>query len=79
MSLKCNARWSITNELFVYCGSAHRIRALERVVVDYDVKGKNAHDARLVAAMLRQDVSHLLTFNDQDFAALSRDRGDRSR
>jgi predicted nucleic acid-binding protein len=40
----------------------------ERLVVQYDAKGKTAHDARLVAAMLRHGVSHLLTFNDRDFA-----------
>lgn len=33
----------------------------------YDVKGKSAHDARLVAAMLRHGISHLLTFNKPDF------------
>ena len=32
------------------------------------VIGKNAHDARLVAAMRVHGVTHLLTFNDQDFA-----------
>ncbi len=32
------------------------------------VRGKNAHDARLVAAMLRHGVSDLLTFNVPDFA-----------
>ena len=33
----------------------------------YEVKGKSAHDTRLVAAMKRHDVSHLLTFNVADF------------
>jgi predicted nucleic acid-binding protein len=32
------------------------------------VLGKQAHDARLVAAMLRHGVTHLLTFNVADFA-----------
>jgi predicted nucleic acid-binding protein len=31
------------------------------------VLGKNAHGARLVAAMLRHGVTHLVTFNAQDF------------
>jgi predicted nucleic acid-binding protein len=39
----------------------------ERLVIQYDVKGKNAHDARLVAAMMAQGISHLLTFNARDF------------
>lgn len=38
------------------------------LVVTHDVKGKNAHDARLVAAMARHGLSHLLTFNVGDFA-----------
>jgi predicted nucleic acid-binding protein len=39
----------------------------ERLVVAHSVLGKNAHDARLVAAMLVHGVTHLLTFNDGDF------------
>jgi predicted nucleic acid-binding protein len=31
------------------------------------VKGKNAHDARLVAAMQRHGLTRLLTFNKPDF------------
>lgn len=36
-----------------------------------DVKGKNAHDARLVAAMLRHGVTNLLTFNAPVFLRYS--------
>jgi predicted nucleic acid-binding protein len=39
----------------------------ERLVTTHAVLGKNAHDARLVAAMLVHGVTHLLTFDDQDF------------
>jgi len=39
-----------------------------QLVGKYEVKGKQVHDARLVAAMLRHNVSHLLTFNAADFA-----------
>ncbi|HVK18592.1 MAG TPA: PIN domain-containing protein [Fimbriiglobus sp.] len=39
----------------------------ERLVVAHAVLGKNAHDARLVAAMHVYGVTHLLTFNDGDF------------
>ncbi len=38
------------------------------LVTTGDVKGKLAHDARLVAAMLRHGVTHLLTFNVPDFS-----------
>jgi predicted nucleic acid-binding protein len=39
----------------------------ERVVTLNQVTGKNAHDARLVAAMGIHGVTHLLTFNSADF------------
>lgn len=39
----------------------------EQLVTRHEVKGKNAHDARLVAAMLHDGLTHLLTFNDSDF------------
>jgi predicted nucleic acid-binding protein len=39
----------------------------EQLVVQYQVMGKNAHDARLVAAMLVHGVPLLLTFNVSDF------------
>ena len=38
-----------------------------QLVVDYDCKGKIAHDARLVAAMNTHGIDHLLTFNGADF------------
>ncbi|GMU22793.1 MAG: hypothetical protein AMXMBFR13_28770 [Phycisphaerae bacterium] len=40
----------------------------ERLVNLYDVKGKTAHDARLVAAMRRHGLTRLLTFNASHFA-----------
>jgi len=39
----------------------------EQLVASTPVLGKNAHDARFVAAMLVHGLSHLLTFNVQDF------------
>lgn len=39
----------------------------ERLVIRHEVKGKPTHDARLVAAMVVQGISHLLTFNTDDF------------
>ena len=40
----------------------------ERLVTTHDVKGKIAHDARLVAAMCRHGLAQILTFNARDFA-----------
>jgi predicted nucleic acid-binding protein len=37
------------------------------VVMQYQVCGKNGHDARLVAAMHVHQVGRILTFNTQDF------------
>lgn len=37
----------------------------------HDVKGKSAHDTRLVAAMNRHQLTHLLTFNVADFRRYS--------
>lgn len=39
----------------------------ERIVVQHKVSGKQAHDARLVAAMRVHNLTHLLTFNTDDF------------
>jgi predicted nucleic acid-binding protein len=42
-----------------------------RLVVNNQVRGKVAHDARLVAAMQRHGLTNLLTFNAGDFARFS--------
>jgi predicted nucleic acid-binding protein len=39
----------------------------EKLVATHRVQGKPAHDARLVAAMERHNLSHLLTFNTNHF------------
>ena len=39
----------------------------EKIVLQYQVSGKQAHDARLVAAMRVHNLTHLLTFNITDF------------
>lgn len=38
-----------------------------RLVVQYDVSGKQVHDTRLAAAMMVHGLSHILTFNTDDF------------
>lgn len=42
-------------------------RFWRELVTQRDVRGKHAHDARLVAAMLRHGVEAILTFNASDF------------
>jgi predicted nucleic acid-binding protein len=39
-----------------------------RLVVTHGVSGKKTHDARLVAAMTVSGITHILTFNADDFA-----------
>lgn len=39
----------------------------ERLVAQHQVRGKQVYDARLVAAMIVHDLTHLLTFNTADF------------
>jgi predicted nucleic acid-binding protein len=41
--------------------------AWKKLMAAYKVSGKPSHDARLVAAMLTHGITHILTFNDQDF------------
>jgi predicted nucleic acid-binding protein len=41
--------------------------AWEALVIEHQVKGKNTHDARLVAAMKVHDIPAILTFNLNDF------------
>lgn len=41
------------------------------LVTKLGIEGKQAHDARLVAAMQHHEVTHLLTFNTSDFARYS--------
>lgn len=43
----------------------------ESLVITHAVKGVNVHDARLVAVMLAHSVTHILTFNTEDFKRFS--------
>jgi predicted nucleic acid-binding protein len=43
----------------------------EQLVLVVGVQGKQAHDARLVAAMKRHSINQILTFNTADFARYS--------
>lgn len=40
----------------------------ERLVLQHQVSGKKAHDARLVASMRAHGITNILTFNVEDFA-----------
>lgn len=51
--------------------SEHVHQEWRRLVVRYSVHGVQVHDARLVAAMLANGISQLLTLNDRDFQRYS--------
>jgi predicted nucleic acid-binding protein len=55
-------------ELFeILLESAHILPEWERLVSEYRVSGKNAHDARLVAVMNVNRIDKILTFDTGDF------------
>jgi predicted nucleic acid-binding protein len=39
-----------------------------KIIADYNVSGKNAHDARIVAFMIMHGIKKLYTLNLSDFA-----------
>ena len=41
-----------------------------QLVTDYNIKGKRTHDIRLLAVMKAHNITHLLTFNPDDFVPL---------
>jgi len=41
-----------------------------QLVTDHNIKGKRTHDIRLLAVMKANHISHLLTFNPNDFIQL---------
>lgn len=41
------------------------------LVTTYQFQGKRVHDARLVAVMLTYGITHLLTFNPDDFKSIN--------
>ena len=59
---------NLTSPLFAFLQDERAIFGRWKdLVTRHNVKGKPAHDARLVAAMLRHGITHLLTFNESDF------------
>ncbi|MGB5712180.1 MAG: type II toxin-antitoxin system VapC family toxin [Waterburya sp.] len=59
-------------ELFILLPDREQIYPeWERLVQTYEVKGTKVHDTRLVACMLVNQISHILTFNVKDFRRFS--------
>jgi predicted nucleic acid-binding protein len=59
---------SLTSALEFLYDSPDVVAELRRLVVGYNVIGKSIHDAKLVAAMVTNQVKQIVTFNVRDFA-----------
>lgn len=66
-TVQATAEVNALKRLFVLLPELPLQDAWEHLVADYRVSGKNAHDARLVAAMVVHGIEAILTFNVQDF------------
>jgi len=63
---------ALLKQLFAIKASSPAILTVwENLVVKYQIKGKQGHDARLVAAMITYKITYLLTFNVEDFTRFS--------
>jgi predicted nucleic acid-binding protein len=51
--------------------SPHAYSQWRRLVVQYSVQGVQVHDTRLAAVMIVSGITHILTFNTNDFARFS--------
>ena len=69
---QAQAELSSIKNLFNLLNDTHAVYTeWERLVLGYSVAGKNAHDARIVAAMMVHGITQLLTFNADDFKRFS--------
>jgi predicted nucleic acid-binding protein len=59
---------NVTRFAFLYRDERAILQHWQQLVANYEIKGKAAHDARVVAAMVRHGVKPLLTFNVNDFS-----------
>jgi predicted nucleic acid-binding protein len=67
-SSDAHAQITVARRLFRLLRDERAIYSIwEQLVSSHSVRGKQAHDARLAAAMQRHSVAHLLTYNADDF------------
>lgn len=67
-TMQAEAELSSIKKLFRFMNDTPAVYTeWERLVLQHAVSGKNAHDARVVAAMVVHGITHLLTFNVDDF------------
>ena len=58
----------LTSGIETLFDSAQVVQELRRLAIAHSIIGKSIHDARLVATMVVNGISHILTFNGSDFA-----------
>ena len=69
---QAEAELSSIKKLFNFLNDTQAVYAeWERLVLRHAVAGKNAHDARIVAAMVVHGITQILTFNADDFKRFS--------
>ena len=72
--LGMSVRWTATQLgrmkrfFFLLPDTADAFPEWERLVIQHQVSGKKVHDARLVASMNVHGITHILTFNSEDFS-----------
>ena len=54
-------------DMFILFDNNPTYAVWEAIVSRYQITGKQVHDAHLVAGMLVNNLTHLLSFNDRDF------------
>ena len=71
-TVQAEAELSFIKKLFRFLNDTPAVYTeWERLVSQHAVSGKNAHDARVVAAMRVHGITQLLTFNADDFKRFS--------
>ncbi|WGV27515.1 type II toxin-antitoxin system VapC family toxin [Halotia branconii] len=67
-----NRRAQVIERYFTFLPDSEAIHLeWRRLVVDYRVSGVKVHDTRIVASMYVHGVTHILTFNTDDFTRYS--------
>ena len=57
--------------LLLYADNAAVYTNWRQLVTEHEVRGKNAHDARIAAALMAHGITYLVTFNKGDFKRFS--------
>ncbi len=59
---------ALEDQLTVFSESLASYEIWKQLVAKYQVRGKQVHDTRIVAIMMKEGIRSILTFNTSDFA-----------